>query len=333
LAFVGFRHGHINDLYSRASALEEVEIVAACEEDAGTRDAMKEGDIEITHSSYPEMLSEVECDIVAVGDYYGARGGRLIEALRLGKHVTADKPICTSLAELAEIDELSREKNLSVGCMLDLRDSGFMLRVRELISSGAIGSVQAISFGGQHPLNYTSRPPWYFEKGKHGGTLNDIAIHAMDAIPWLTGQAFTTVNAARCWNALIPDVPHFEDCAQVMLTLANGGGVLGDVSYLSPDSFGYSVPYYWRITVWGDGGVLEAGCNIENITLHRKGASEPEVFQPLESCPGGYLQAFLSDIDGESAPGQLNTADVLRAAYVTLKAQEAADKHLTNVAL
>jgi len=30
-----------------------------------------------------------------------------------------------------------------------------------------------------------TRPAWYFEPGMHGGTLNDIAIHALDFIPWV----------------------------------------------------------------------------------------------------------------------------------------------------
>ena len=34
-----------------------------------------------------------------------------------------------------------------------------------------------------------------------------------------------------------------------MLKLDNKGGVLADVSYLAPDSCGYSVPQYWRFTV------------------------------------------------------------------------------------
>ena len=37
-----------------------------------------------------------------------------------------------------------------------------------------------------------------------------------------------------------------------MLKLSNDVGVIGDVSYLSPDSCGYEVPQDWRITVHGE---------------------------------------------------------------------------------
>ncbi len=68
------------------------------------------------------------------------------------------------------------------------------------------------------------------EEGKHGGTINDIAVHALDLIPWITGHKFKRIVAARCWNALAKRCPHFKDAAQLMLEMDNGAGVMGDVS-------------------------------------------------------------------------------------------------------
>src|SRR4051794_20173371 len=101
IAVAGFRHAHIHSLYQAARARPDVEVVAAAEEDEAARRALQAGGtIEITHSSIDGMLDAVPCDVVAVGDYYGRRGTLLIDALRRGKHVISDKPICTSLAEL-----------------------------------------------------------------------------------------------------------------------------------------------------------------------------------------------------------------------------------------
>ena len=68
--------------------------------------------------------------------------------------------------------------------------------------------------------------------------MNDIAVHTIDYIRWETGLEFGSINAA------LPQVPDFKNAAQAMLTLQNGCGVLGDVSYLSPDGFGYQFPHY-----------------------------------------------------------------------------------------
>jgi predicted dehydrogenase len=270
VAFMGFRHGHIRDVYRRLQKRDDAEIVAACEEDEPTRRTLAaENTFKITHASFNAMLSEVSADVIAVGDYYGKRGRILIQALEHGCHVISDKPICTSLEELDEIGKLAAAKRLAVGCQLDQRDSAASTAARTAIQAGEIGEVHAVSFGGQHPLMFGTRPGWYFEPGKHGGTINDIAIHAINTIAWITGRRFTMVNSARNWNARLKEVPHFKDAAQMMLTMDNGCGVLGDVSYLIPDSFGYGHPLYWRFLFWGSAGMLDIASG--KVALYKNG--------------------------------------------------------------
>jgi len=335
LAFAGFRHGHITSLYTLARDAGDIEITGACEEDEPTRQALAAaGVVEITHSEYDRMLDEVECDAVAVGDAFGLRGRRLIKALERGRHGMVDKPLCTRLSELERIETLSEKGGLKVGCMLTMRDSGQMLKVRELILDGAIGEVHAITFGGQHPLMLGSRPDWYYEPDMHGGTINDIGIHAVDAIPWLTGLQFARVEAARCWNAFPTDAPQFGDGAQMMLTLENGAGVLGDVSYFMPDKAGTGLPQYWRTTFWGRRGLIETASGADSICLTRDTDSEPQFLPPADSLAGGYFSSFRRDIGGEEmGADELNTTAVLRSSRLALRVQEAADRGLTGVDL
>jgi len=275
-AFIGFRHGHIMSLYDLAQGRDDIEVVASCEEDDAARAQLQSaGKVDVTHSSYADMLDQVPCDVVAVGDYFGIavgdyfgiRGARVLEALRRGKHVVSDKPICTTLGELHQIEALAEERGLSVGCQFDMRDRGTDMEVRRLIREGAIGEVHSIVVTGQHPMLYGTRPSWYYEPGKHGGTINDIAIHAVDAIPWLTGLKWATVESARGWNAALTQERIFQDGAQFMATLSNGCGVLCDVSYLSPNRAGYKMPQYWRMAFAGSKGFLEALPTTNQIIL------------------------------------------------------------------
>lgn len=333
-AFAGFRHGHINALYALAKSHPRIEIVAACEEHEKTRtDIHAAGNIKITHDSCREMLDKVPCDVVATGDYYSNRGPILIEALRRGKHAISDKPLCTSLAELDQIERLAREKKLAVGCQLDMRDTGVLQEARRRIRAGEIGEVHAIAFGGQHPLLWGKRAAWYFEPGKHGGTINDIAVHALDAIPWITGRKFTHIEHARAWNARLKEAPHFQDAAQMTLRMDNGCGVQGDVSYLGPDGCGYGVPQYWRITFWGAKGLLELSAGTKQLTLCRHDMKSPQNIPVPEGTPGAYLESFLAEIRGETKNLHLSSAEVLQTARLSLRVQEAADKHQTNVAV
>lgn len=328
--FVGFRHGHIYSLVKDIENSPGTEIVAACEEHKTTRAEATAKGVTLTHDSAEDLITNATCHVIAIGDYYARRGALVIAALKAGKHAITDKPLCTSLQELDEIERLSKEKNLKVGCMLTMRGSRQMNGLRNLILSGAIGEVHAISFGGQHPLNLGSRADWYFEPGKHGGTINDIGIHAIDAIPWITGLQFATINAARCWNAFAPEFPHFKDGAQMMLTMNNGCGVLGDVSYFMPDKGGYSLPYYWRTTIWGRNGVLETSTAAQAIAQTVNGNLE---HQPLPQITTGYFEQFLKDIHNTSEKGDLNTAAVIASSRIALKIQQAGDNGSREVAL
>lgn len=335
LAFAGFRHPHILELYKAALKHPAVEIVAASEDDAPAhKDVEKGGLVRLTHDDHRRMLADVPCDAVAVGDYYGRRGRILIDALEAGRCVIADKPICTRTDELEQIVRLSATRELSVGCMLDMRDGGYARTLRRLIREGAIGEVHTVSFAGQHPLMYGTRAGWYFEQDKQGGTINDIAIHAVDAIPWMTGRKIVEVIAARVWNARLKKCPDFQDGAQMLLRLDNGGGVIGDVSYLAPDKCGYAMPQYWRMVVRGSDGVLEGSFTAGSVFLVGSADTASRQIPCDPDTPGGYLESFIREVTGAEKPDDdLSTRDVLEAARITLAIQAAADKNLCNVGL
>ncbi len=330
-AFAGFGHAHIDELYNLVRDSTEIELAGACEPDERLRAVAENNGIEFTHPTYEEMLDSVDCDIVAIGAYFGARGGIAIDALRRGKHVIADKPLCIHLEELEQIEALAAANGLRVGCMLGMRSHRPFAGVRHLIQQGELGDIHAIAIGGQHPLNIDTRPAWYFEKGQHGGTINDIFIHAADAIPWVTGLSFDTVQAARCWNALAPQYPHFEDGAQMLLTLSNGCGVLADVSYFMPSKGGYGLPYYWRTTFFGSKGIAEVSAVSGQIDITRDGSVVS--VDPGGGEPDDYLADFLSDMRRTVSAESLKTEDVLRATRVALMVQEAADDRLNGVLL
>lgn len=332
VAFVGFRHGHVLGLYDLLGQHKEAGIVAACEEDAATREKLSaEGKVAITHARFDRMLEDVSCDIVAIGDYYGKRGALIIKALKAGKHVISDKPICITLGELKTIETLAKQTGLSVGCQLDMRDAGAFAAARAAIRNGVIGNVHSIYLAGQHPLNYGVRPGWYFEKGKHGGTINDIAIHALDIIPWITGREIKTVNSARNWNARVKQAPWFKEAAQFMLTLDNNAGVIGDVSYFMPEMVNCRCPLAWRFNFWGEKGVLEV--TLGAVTLYQEGAEGPKSIPLAAGSPGGYFRDFVAEIRSQPRRDGLTTEVVIRSSRLALQVQRAADRGLTSMPL
>ena len=190
-----------------------------------------------------------------------------IEALKHGKHIICDKPICTDLKELDEIEKLAEEKNLQVCCMLDLRYMPQIPKVCELVKSGEIGNILNISFTGQHCLDYGNRPGWYFEEGKHGGTINDIAIHGIDIVRFITGKNLTRINCAKVRNAFAKAATDFKDCGQFIVEMEDAS-LMADVSYAAPKT-DEMLPTYWDFYFWGDKGMLNFNFRSNTINIFK----------------------------------------------------------------
>ena len=154
IAFAGFRHSHILGLYNSVKDHQEFNLIGCFEENKEAREKLEESDhIQFNYQTYDEIFQDSTVDVVAIGDYYGKRGKMVIEALKHGKHIICDKPICTDLSELDEIEALASEKKLQVMCMLDLRYLAQTDIVRDMIRNGEIGDVHIVSFTGQHCLD------------------------------------------------------------------------------------------------------------------------------------------------------------------------------------
>ena len=322
VAIAGFRHDHILELINKTNAHTRLELAGCAESDSATREKMQqERSIEIAWNDPFEMIEKLPCDIVGIGDAYGKRGAIAIAALKAGKHVIADKPLCTSLEELAEIRRLAAEKNLCVGLMLPLWSSANAQTARRLIADGSIGEVQSVVFTGHHPLNYGVRADWYWQEDMHGGTINDIAPHGIDLVEYITGMKFGDTVCSRCWNDHFPEVPHFKNGAQFMSKLENGAGVMADVSYFACH---FGQPSYWRFNVWGTNGWLEFVPAVPGVKFTEKSSTVVKYIYP-ENSGTDYLQEFLLEIDG-GVPAYFSTGHVLDITETALKIQAAADK-------
>ena len=325
ILFCGFRHGHISSLYSNVSASDFAEIVGCIEPNQQARENAESNlGARFSDKDLDWWLS-TDIDVVAVGAAYGDRGDIIIKILSAGKHVIADKPICTDIHQLETIEILCRKNHCKLVCMLDLRYLPQTAVALQVLQSGRLGQVRNVSFNGQHCIDYGNRPDWYFEQGMHGGTINDLAIHGVDLVRMLTGMEFVKTDAARTWNAYAYKNPDFKDCALFMARLSNGAGVLADVSYSAPKQ-AFSLPSYWEFRFWCDRGMLVFNYKDAGVTVFEEGSGKPEVIT-CSSVESGYLQDLYREIVEDSFE---STQNVIQSTKTTLLLQQFADKEVAH---
>lgn len=320
ILFNGFQHGHVDLLYRQALKMPGLEIAACLEEDgraaaaAGQRLGLK-----IDGDSYDTWLQR-DIDIVVIGGKYGQRGQAVIKALRAGKHVISDKPLCTDIKEINEIEKISEENCVKIGCMLDLRDLPCVGRAREILREKRLGEVRSISFNGQHCIDYGHRPAWYFEEGMHGGTINDLAIHGIDLVRELTSLEVEKVDGARTWNSYAVKNPDFRDSAVFMARLTNGAELLADVSYSAPNQV-FSMPTYWNFKIWCERGLLTFHYTDSRVTVYEEGVPEPQILEGILP-EKGYFERFIEEIMRNS---DIVTRSVIESTRTALRIQSEAD--------
>ncbi len=325
ILFYGFRHSHINALYKKVAVSDFFEIVDCIETDALAKEAAEKNlGAKFSGKSYDEWLS-ADFDAVAIGNAYGERGKAIIKALSAGKHIIADKPICTSIAELDTIRDLAYKNSLKIACMLDLRYIGQSVKASEIIQSGELGEVRNISFNGQHCIDYAHRPSWYFEEGMHGGTINDLAIHGIDLVRMISGLEISDVDGARVWNSYAYKHKDFKDSAIFMARMSNGAGLLADISYSGPSQV-FSMPTYWEFRFWCEKGLLTFSYTSGTVSVYKEGHSEPITYN-CDKPETDYLQEFIDEIRSNRS---IMTENIIRSTECALRIQSIADSEVSK---
>ena len=331
IAVVGFRHGHIMSLVRAAQQLGYVKIVAMVEEDPSdeAREYVKQMRIKLTHETFDQVLDSVPFDALITSDYFAKRGTHILKALRAGKHVHGDKPLCTSMGELREIARLAREKNLFVTTALTMRYLPVFATVRKLMRDGAIGEFcNGYSFG-VHGLAYRAgRPMWFFEKGKQQGTINDLLVHGIDMIRWCSGRELVKVIAGTVGNMTLPEIPWFQDSAQAFYELDNGGKYFGDSSYLAPAKCSSD----WVFDVWGTKGQLHFDSGGQLVYNKADAGPVPVTIDPALVRMPNCVEDWASHIVHGTEP-VISREDALQATAAALAAQEAAESGQRDMAI
>jgi predicted dehydrogenase len=143
------------------------------------------------YTDYKRLLENAEIDIVTISTVSGIRPQIALDALEAGKHLILEKPMALSIKEADEIIKKSREKNLKVAVCHQLRFLPYIMRLKEEIDSGAFGKLVHASASMRWNRNdaYYSSSPWRGTWEYDGGAFMNQAIHVIDLLLWLMGEA------------------------------------------------------------------------------------------------------------------------------------------------
>lgn len=257
-AAVGLDHAHI---HGQIAGLIEAgaEFVAMATDDPSSPIAaqVRERYPDVPVVDTPDdLIARDGIDLIVTAAVPDRRGPIAVAALRAGKDVVADKPGCVSFEQLEQIEKAVAETGRFWSVTFSERfEVRCVIKAGELVREGRIGTVvQTLGLGPHrigdrgHLGGGAGRPDWFYDKGRYGGILVDIASHQIDQFLWFTGARTAEVVASTVGNFANPEKPGLQDFGDVLLRSDNAQGYIR-VDWYTPAG----------LPTWGDGRLMILG--------------------------------------------------------------------------
>ncbi|MFT4030578.1 MAG: Gfo/Idh/MocA family oxidoreductase [Protaetiibacter sp.] len=145
------------------------------------------------HGSYEELAADPEVDVIYVSTPHPFHAENALLALEHGKHVLVEKPFTINEAEARRVVDLAESAGLVVLEAMWTRWLPHMVRVRELIATGALGEVRAVI--ADHDQKLSADPAHRLQNPElGGGALLDLGIYPV-SFAWDVLGAPASVHA------------------------------------------------------------------------------------------------------------------------------------------
>jgi len=323
LAIVGSWAGHAHLILNSLPSLPEIQLVAAARFGPQdpltviTRHPAAPASLKI-YDDYRRMLDEVRPDVVGVFMPLYRNAEVSIQAACLGCHIASDKPLATTLEDLAALRQAVSENKVHIVAMLNMRGLPAFQSVRQAVEAGRIG--EPILAYGQKSYPFAVRDEFYKTRQFYGGSIPWQAIHALDFVSYCCGKDYARVAAMQSTKCH-PTHPGMEDNGALILELVGGGHAIVSFDYLRPWSDG--VRRSWggdKLRLVGSEATIETFDDLTRVELMTPTATENIPLAP----PRSVFAEFVSYINGADRC-LITPQESLRLTEVALRARDSAD--------
>jgi predicted dehydrogenase len=144
------------------------------------------------YGSIEELAAASDVEAIFVATPNADHHRMVLAAARAGKHVLCEKPLAMAVAHGREMVEACRAARVILRTAFQIRLEEILVRVREIVQSGALGELRAVLFERIAPLR--QHGAWR-DDPRQGGVLFDVAVHLFDQVEWLTGRKVRELSA------------------------------------------------------------------------------------------------------------------------------------------
>ena len=202
------------------------------------------------YTDYEQMLADEEVAIVSVCTTSHRHAQDTIMAADAGRHIFIEKPVATTLEDLARVRDAVCGAGIRTVVGFVVRWNPMFKTIKALVDDGAIGEIfmaQADFWQNVAAMDIPMNR-WLPKKEFAGSSMLAGGSHAVDAMRWLVGSEVNQVSAYSV-NGRSPDYDH-DPTIIALLQFANGA-VAKVASTLEAKA-----PYLMRIELLGKEGTI-----------------------------------------------------------------------------
>jgi predicted dehydrogenase len=241
--------GSISDFHLQAYLKnDDAEIYAICDlnEDRARQKAQMYNASRI-FTDYRKLLADPAIEAVSICTWNQSHAEISIAALKAGKHVLVEKPLCRTVEEALQIKETveATGKILMVG-FVRRYDNNTQL-MRHFVEQGEFGEIY---YAKASIIRRLGNPGgWFADKARSGGgPLIDLGVHMIDHCWYLMGKPKVASISGNIYHKLgnrsniqnlsfyqtadyNPDENTVEDMANALIRFENGASLFVEVSF------------------------------------------------------------------------------------------------------
>ena len=195
--------GTIGSVHADAYAkVADAEVVAICDINPETLKAKSERHgVALTYADYHELLANPDIEAVSICVPNDLHAPIAIDALKAGKHVLLEKPMCLN-ADLARQIVAARDasgKLLQMGMVR--RQCAEAEIIKKYIAEGKLGEIYQVNIKQIRRRGIPGLGGWFTTKARSGGGgVIDISVHSLDLAMYVSNLWNPTAVSAKTYS-------------------------------------------------------------------------------------------------------------------------------------
>lgn len=182
---------------------------------------------EFCTSNLADILGNVDINTIFIATRHDSHAEYVLKALKAGKHVFVEKPLCLNVEELRKIENAyyarHEGKHFQLMIGFNRRFAPHAVSLKQQLNEGPVAMIYRVNAGAIPKDN------WFQDPKIGGGRVIGEVCHFIDFLTFICGAL-----PVRIYASALPDPHHLNDTVTINLDFANGS--IGTVCYFANGS-------------------------------------------------------------------------------------------------